>query len=140
MTTSSAGNYYDYVIGGGADWDQGVGVGLVDPIGPDLSQCGRRASLKGFLTISLETYLELLDWTGRQIRLDKPGSIPDHLAPILDRIGLTADNWCKLVEQFDKLFKRAAGTPESIALEAARRGQNYMQAPGSALFEQAAAA
>lgn len=32
-----------------------------DPTGADLSRCGHRASLKGFLPISLTKYLELLD-------------------------------------------------------------------------------
>ena len=38
--------------------------------------------------------------------------------------------WCDLVKKFGKLFKRAAGTPASLSSEAARRGQNYLQAPG----------
>ncbi len=29
----------------------------------------------------------LLDWTGRELRRDKRGAIPDELAPILDRLG-----------------------------------------------------
>jgi hypothetical protein len=59
-----------------------------DPPGPDLSPTDRRASQKGFLPISLTKYIELLDWTGRQIRLKKRGAIPNHLAPVLDRLGL----------------------------------------------------
>ena len=39
-----------------------------DPIGADLAQVSdqdvRRASSKGFLNLTLEFYLELLDWTG----------------------------------------------------------------------------
>ena len=35
-----------------------------------------RASDKGLLPISLDDYLKLLDWTGRQVRQDKKGSIP----------------------------------------------------------------
>lgn len=101
-----------------------------DPTGPDPSSSGRRASDKGILPVPLETYLQLLDWTGRQLRADKRGAIPEHLAPILDRLGLSPDNWCELVARFGKIFKRAAGTPESLAAEAARRGQKSMHAPG----------
>ena len=43
---------------------------------------------KGFLAVSLEQYVELLDWTGRQLREAKRDSIPQYLAPILERIGL----------------------------------------------------
>ena len=101
-----------------------------DPVGVDVSSCGRRASLKGFLSMPLVGYLELLDWTGRQLRNDKPGSIPDHLTPILQRLGIQGKSWCELVGKFGRLFKRAAGNAESISKEAHRRGQNWMQAPG----------
>jgi hypothetical protein len=47
-----------------------------------------RASDQGFLPISLEHYAMLLDWTGRQLRADKRGAIPDHLAPIMERLAL----------------------------------------------------
>ena len=58
----------------------------------DLASRGncRRASNKGLLPMSLEKYLELLDWTGRQVREGKRGAIPASLAPILDRLGIQA--------------------------------------------------
>ncbi len=105
-----------------------------DAPGPDASSCGRRASLKGFLSMPLSQYLELLDWTGRQLRVEKRGKMPSELAPILERLGLNTAGWCDLVKRFGKLFKRAAGNPESLASEAARRGQNYLQAPGAGLL------
>jgi len=106
----------------------------LDPVGADISPCGRRASLKGFLSISLTAYLELLDWTGRQLRSDKRGAIPKHLAPILQRVGIDSSDWCELVSKFGRLFKRAVGNRESLAQEATRRGQGWMQAPGSHLL------
>jgi REP element-mobilizing transposase RayT len=101
-----------------------------DPTGADVESGGRRASQKGFLSLSLCDYLQLLDWTGRQIREDKRGSIPKHLAPILARIGMDAPGWCDLVTKFGKCFKRAAGTAEHLTQEAERRGQRWMQSPG----------
>ncbi len=103
-----------------------------DPVGADASCCGRRASLKGFLSIPLPRYLELLDWTGRQLRRDKRDSIPHDLVPILARLGIEPQGWCELVKKFGHLFKRAAGTAESIRGEAHRRRQNWLQAPGVA--------
>jgi len=97
-----------------------------DPVGACVDAGGRRASSKGFLGVSLLRYLELLDWTGRQLAKDKVGSIPSHLAPILSRIGLDANAWCDVVNKFGRVFKRAAGTPESLAQEAIRTGQRWL--------------
>ena len=89
------------------------------------SKTGKRASDKGFLGLSFEVYLKLLDWTGRQIRRDhKKGRIPSDLAPIMERIGLSGELWCDVVKRFGKIFKRVAGTPESLAQEAVLRGQS----------------
>ena len=104
-----------------------------DAIGPDADPSRRRASRKGFLSISLRDYLELLDWTGRALRSGKSGSIPQHLAPILSRLGLDCHAWCDLVSKFGKVFKRAAGTAEHLADEAERRGISWMQSPGNPL-------
>ena len=84
--------------------------------------------------MSLADYLDLLDWTGRQFQRKKRGAIPDHLAPILERIGLDPSCWCELVQKFGKLFKRAAGKATSLADEAARRCIGYMHAPGASMM------
>ncbi len=105
-----------------------------DSPGPDASDSGRRASLKGFLSMSLSQYLELLDWTGRQLRAKKRGTVPTELAPIFERLEVDPRGWCDLVKKFGKLFKRAAGNADSLTSEATRRGQSYMQAPGAVLL------
>lgn len=81
---------------------------------------------KGFLSVSMAQYLELLDWTGRQLRDGKVGVIPEHLSPILSRMDLGATGWCDVVCEFGRVFKRAAGTPESLAKEAIRCGQHWL--------------
>ena len=105
-----------------------------DPTGPDPSHCGRRASLKGFLNVPLLRYLELLDWTGRQLRADKRGVIPANVAPILKRLGLDSRTWLRLVGQLGQLFKRAIGSRVSLGEEAKRRGQRWLQAPGASML------
>ena len=55
-------------------------------------------------------YLALVDWTGRAIRSDKPGAIPGHLAPILERLGIEKPAWTKNVEHFGRRYYRAIGT------------------------------
>ena len=85
--------------------------------------------------MSLADYLELLDWTCRQLkRKNKQETIPGHLAPILQRIGLDPSCWCDLVKKFGKLFKRAASKASTLADEAARRCIGYMHAPGTRMM------
>jgi REP element-mobilizing transposase RayT len=124
------------------DWERSDGCRLsgwlspieideaADAIGCDSGESTRRASEKGFLPISLAAYLELLDWTGRQIRQGKRGAVPEHLAPILTRLGLSTAGWCELIVTFGRSFKRVVGTAEHLQEEAARRGQRWLQAPG----------
>jgi hypothetical protein len=90
--------------------------------GPAPSECPARCSDRGFLPMSLEDYLDLLDWTGRQFACDKRGAIPPHLAPILARLKIAEDNWLELAENFGRLFQRVAGRPRSIARLRTRRG------------------
>jgi hypothetical protein len=71
-------------------------------------------------------YLALLDWTGRQVRSDKPGSIPVDLAPILDRLSIVSEQWLDTVQSFGRWFHRAAGRQESLAAEASRRGKRWL--------------
>ena len=109
-----------------------------DPIGADMSQFSghdaRRASSKGFLNLTLEFYLELLDWTGRNLASGKRGAIPDHLEPILKRVGLVSSGWCDLIQQFGRLFKRAVGSPQALCSEAKARGQKYLHGTKTAAF------
>jgi hypothetical protein len=82
--------------------------------GPQVCPNGRRASDKGFLPLSLEEYLTLVDWTGRQLVRGKCGSIPAHLPPLLQRAGIPAANWLTLVSRFGRLYQRMAGAPHSV--------------------------
>jgi hypothetical protein len=86
-----------------------------------------RASNRGCLPMSLADYLRLLDWTGRQLRRDKRGAIPSDVAPILERLHTTGEGWLALVKDFSRLFRRAAGTPTSLAREAQRHDRRWLQ-------------
>jgi hypothetical protein len=85
----------------------------------------RRASNKGYLPIGFEDYLRILDWTGRQVRNDKSGSIPQELRPILQRMGIRAESWVDCVHNFGRWFHRAAGRVTHLASEAARTGRKW---------------
>jgi hypothetical protein len=78
--------------------------------------------------MSFAEYLNLLDWTGRQLRNDKRGAIPADLAPILERLQIGGEvGWLQLMGQFSRIFRRAAGRPQSLQQEREQRGCQLMQ-------------
>ena len=90
-----------------------------------------RASNTGCLPMSFAEYLNLLDWTGRQLRTDKRGAIPEELSPILERLQIGGElGWLQLMGQFSRLFRRAAGRPHSLQREREQRGCRVMQGIG----------
>ncbi len=66
------------------------------------------------LPFELKTYLQLVDWTGRSIREDKPGTIPEEALPILERLNICTDNWLTLTTSFTRSFKNTAGKEQAI--------------------------
>ena len=74
----------------------------------------------------------LLDWTGREVRRDKRGVIPDDLAPILDRLGVDRANWVDTVRDFGRMFKHAAGRATSLVRAAPRCSRRWLQGKAAA--------
>ena len=99
------------------------------------STTGLRASDRGLIPMSLDAYLELLDWAGRAARQDKPGRIPEHLGPILDRLHLQrldAEATRKgrptplaMVRQFNDVFGKVVGTAKKVAECAKTAGRRW---------------
>ena len=52
-----------------------------------------RISDKGFLPITIDQYLSLLDIVGRVLRTGKQGRIPPDLPPIVTRLKLDPSSW-----------------------------------------------
>ncbi len=86
---------------------------------------GRRASEGGFLSLTLEAYLKLVDWTGRQVRRDKRGAIPAELAPILERLQVAGETWVESVIHFGRWFHRAVGRAARMKAAAERAGKRW---------------
>ena len=79
--------------------------------------------------MSLDDYVKLLDWTGRQIVRGKKGRIPISVAPILQRLKLDRHGWCELVANFGKRFFHVAGDPTTIDVTQSRVGQHRYYVP-----------
>jgi REP element-mobilizing transposase RayT len=73
-----------------------------------------------------EAYIELVDGVGRCLRPGK-SSIPRQLPPILDRLGLTARRWSRLLKDGVAAARGTViGTESSRRAEAARRGRHWV--------------
>jgi REP element-mobilizing transposase RayT len=76
---------------------------------------------------SFEDYLELVDWTGRAIRLDKRGHIPSGHPKILDRVGIDGERFIAYSERLLKEFGTAVGAPAAMTRLCARRQTKYLR-------------
>ena len=91
------------------------------------SRSSHRATDRGFLSLTEDQYLQLLDWTGRQTRADKRGAIPAELAPILERLLVSNSCWVDLETGFGRWFRQTVGRPPSMEAESQRRGCRWLQ-------------
>lgn len=94
-----------------------------DSLGPRPSRKGKRASEKGFLSMSTASYIDLLDWTARQVSRGKVGSTPKSVLPVFDRLRINGKVWCELVKDFGRLFSIVAGKPHVIDIRRSRDGR-----------------
>ena len=85
----------------------------------------------GLLPISRDRYLELLDASGRIVRDDKTGKIPDHLASILDRLGIQSHSWPHLARNYDRLFGHIVGSLETLTQRAVQAGRHWYRGKSS---------
>jgi hypothetical protein len=102
-------------------------VELIKSAECDASSPAQRASNQGYLPFGFTEYLRLLDWTGREIRSDKRGSIPAELAPIFERLSINGEVWVEAICNFSRWFKTAVGRAEKLAEEANRAGRRFLQ-------------
>jgi REP element-mobilizing transposase RayT len=79
------------------------------------------------IAYSLVDYLQLLDWTGRAIRSDKPGYIDSSLPSILARLSMDPEVWNAAMGRRGMVFGRAMGRLDLMRLHAATLGQSWIR-------------
>lgn len=99
-----------------------------------------------FVDASAETYRkrlmdiswfmrELNEPTGRAVRQDKRGSIDVSLAPILQRLNITSDNWLQISTQFEQVTSSAVGSESALRRFQESKGHKRRSSlAGSRLF------
>ena len=86
----------------------------------------RHHSTTWLADISVENYLELLDWTGRELRADKRGHLSSHLRPVLERLDLDVEAWVENVSRYGGLFHRLAGKIQRLHAWAQATGRAWL--------------
>ena len=85
-----------------------------------------------FPQISSAEYIELVDWTGRQLHAGKRGKIAAEEPPALRKLGLDSTHWTMKVKGIGSGYWRAAGTAEELMQKAKSLGQHWLCGMGLA--------
>ncbi len=80
------------------------------------------------LSVTLDEYIDLVDWTGRQLHAGKRGVITGDVPAVLRRIG-TEDHWTLQVRGIENRYWRAVGSAQALLDKAAALGQRWMKGP-----------
>ena len=85
------------------------------------------------IVFNLIDYLQLVDWTGRQIRYGNAGSIDDSADPILKRLSISPDHWVYLCSHFESQFKGLVGSVHSLKAACAHFGRQRVPNTGRSI-------
>jgi REP element-mobilizing transposase RayT len=97
-----------------------------EPLRPIVGLCVFR------LPMTEAQYIQLVDYTGRQIRPDKRGAIAASQPPALHRLGLDPAHWTGQVKGIGSAYWRIVGSTEAIVEKAKAIGQDWMKGIGYA--------
>ena len=91
-------------------------IGLQDlPEAPLMSFDGSsHTDIHFALPFTREDYFMLVDETGRVLREDKRGAIPDSAARIVSQFGIKPDKWLEQVQNFSRRYGHCAGARNNI--------------------------
>jgi len=79
------------------------------------------------LPIQQDDYFKLVDWTGRCIKEGKRGRIPNHLAPILQRLEINEDQWVDGVEHYGQRFYSVVGLVRHVIDETIKQSVCWLR-------------
>ena len=93
--------------------------------------------LDAAVPFAFDDYLELVEATGRCIRSDKRGAIPSHTPKLLDRLGITPEQFITRASTMLKQFGSAVGTPAQLVKLCTTRNVKYLRGMAAAreMFE-----
>ncbi len=81
----------------------------------------------GTLPFNLKDYLELVDWAGREVRINKRGHIPASAPPILARLNMNASPVLKYLAKDDLPSLGALGPVSRLRVFASSIGRKFVK-------------
>jgi len=75
---------------------------------------------------SLKDYFELADWTGRIVRRDKKGCIPDKKPKILSKLGIDADKWLDTINEYSESYHAFVGSEKDLKAVCESSGKKWL--------------
>ena len=97
-----------------------------------LAPLSNKDNPKGYLNMTFEEYLSLIDWTGRCLAEGKKGTIPSELSPILERLKISEVDFTDRMKSFCKKFHRVIAREDKLEEVALTQGSRWIQGVVSA--------
>jgi hypothetical protein len=97
----------------------------VEPQVPLQGFSGVETQLSTGLPFNLQDYVALVDWTGRYLRNDKPGSIDPRRPELLAVLGIAEGEWLPNVTAMQARYELVMGAPEKMKAHAQSRGGRF---------------
>lgn len=85
-----------------------------------------------FTRLGERDYLLILDATGRELHKEKPGYIGDDVRPLIESLGLDADEWLRTVALYNSRFGCVAAAIERMREAAKLMGRSWIKGCKSA--------
>lgn len=84
------------------------------------------------LSLTQSAYVDLVQWTGQQVRPDKTGAIPKYAPSALAKTGVAAKHWPTQVKAVGSGYWRMIGNAEQLIETAEQLGQRWLKGIGTA--------
>ena len=84
------------------------------------------STVKDGIPYSLKDYFELADWTGRAIREDKRGYIPEKEPKIINKLGIDAEIWMDTVKEYSKGYHAFVGSEAQLKEVCESTGKKWL--------------
>ncbi len=85
---------------------------------------------KDEICFSLIEFIDMVDWTGREIRNDKKGFIDNSLPTMVSQLKISKKRWLYLAQEFERKFANFASEREMLYLLAERLDQRHLKGVG----------